>query len=626
MAVETFACRGESFQAGRPFGAAGAFECLSGSVSFAVDPAAPDLAAITDLELVPPDADGLVRFSADFTILRPVDPDRRNRRLFLDLPNRGGTRLLRNTNVALPLPLGTPGDPTADGWLLQRGYTVVSCGWQHDAPAYPGSLGARIPEALAEGKRLIGPVVAPLETFQPSDTVSIGHYGHRHYAVADPGGPASLRVRDHVDAAPVVVPRDRWEFVGSAQDGGVRFADGFKPGRLYELEYEAVGAVPTGLGLVGVRDFLSFLRFGTAADGNPCAGEVRHVYGFGASQPAGVLRVMRRLNLFEDASGRPVLDGYIAHGAGAFTSEANWRFGQMSPFGPRTAGFVPPFDDTPPPGGHAPKAIYTNAGPDYWDLFTALAHVTPDGSADRELPEDVRMFYLAGQPHVRGAVADVAGTSMIVHPVNAIDFAPFLRAAIENLDAWVSDGVRFPASRVPSLASGTLVERGLATAKAAAATGAIPPMHPAMPRALDFGPRMDRRIMDHAAVPGAAYPALICDVDIDGNDVAGLLHPEVSVPLASYLPWNVQASASGAPGEGVILVGAMIPFAASPGDDDRPAIPERYASQADYLARVRDAVRQLVADRMLLAEDEERMLQAASKRWDLVHGRSHASA
>src|SRR5687768_846424 len=152
MPVERFEYKVEPFQDGRTFGEAGAFERLHGLASFAVDPGLPELRAMTDLNLVPTDADGKGRFSASFSILRPAQSARRNGRAFLDLPNRGGVRLLRNTNIALPPPFGSPIDDTADGWLLQQGYSVLGCGWQHDAPVYPGSLRADLPEALIDGQ------------------------------------------------------------------------------------------------------------------------------------------------------------------------------------------------------------------------------------------------------------------------------------------------------------------------------------------------------------------------------------------------------------------------------------------------------------------------------------------
>ena len=64
------------FADGESFGDAGPYELLEGTASFAVDPLSPTNQVITDIELVPRDSGGRVRFSADFAMLQPVDPDR----------------------------------------------------------------------------------------------------------------------------------------------------------------------------------------------------------------------------------------------------------------------------------------------------------------------------------------------------------------------------------------------------------------------------------------------------------------------------------------------------------------------------------------------------------------------
>lgn len=629
MPLEKLECRVEPFLEGRPFGDAGAFEVISGVAEFAVDPMSRDLAEVTDLDLAPADSDGRVRFSATFSILRPTVSAKRNGRAFLDLPNRGGVRLLRNTNISLPPPLMSPLDATGDGWLLKQGYTVICCGWQHDLPDRPGVFRADLPEARIDGERIRGVVICHLEAPQRAESLPLGHAGHMPYDVLDIADPAStLKVRDHLDGPAALIPRSSWSFA-KADGGGVHpdpghvwLEGGFEPGKHYELEYTAIGAVPTALGLVGVRDFLSYLRFATVEEGNPCAGDIDHLYAFGCSQTAGVLRVMHDLDLFRDAAGRPVVDGYIAHGAGAYKSEVNWRFGQPSPFGPRTACFVPPFDSRTPEGRYAPKAIHTMSAPDYWDLFGALSHVALDGTRDLPVPGHARIFYMAGLPHVRGAVGDVAMASMTLHPVNILDFGPFLRAAIVNLDLWIRDGVPFPPSRTPTLSAGTLIDRSSAVDKVVKATGEAGPLHPPALGPLDFGPRMDEKIIDHAPKVGPSYRMLACDVDVDGNDVDGLLHPEVSVPLATYLAWNIRPVDSGAPGEGVTLIGAMLPFPVNPHRktaDPRRSITERYASREAYLESIRTAASALIVDRMVLAEDEEVIVKAAGERWDHLH-------
>ncbi len=78
--------RRETVLGGKPFGAAGPYEKLIGTVHFALDPALPQNLSIVDLTLAPRNAQGLVEFSADFYLLKPVDPARGNGRVFYFQP------------------------------------------------------------------------------------------------------------------------------------------------------------------------------------------------------------------------------------------------------------------------------------------------------------------------------------------------------------------------------------------------------------------------------------------------------------------------------------------------------------------------------------------------------------
>src|SRR6266851_1159755 len=85
-----------------------------------------------------------------------------------------------------------------------------------------------------------------------------------------------------------------------------------------------------GLGLLAARDVVSFLRHGSAA-GNPCAGDIRHAYAFGASQSGRFLRQLLYLGLNEDEAERLVFDGMLVHIAGGKRGgDFNMRFGQPS--------------------------------------------------------------------------------------------------------------------------------------------------------------------------------------------------------------------------------------------------------------------------------------------------------
>src|SRR5438093_11072213 len=90
MAVTSFEIANRSVVLdGRPFGSVGAYEKIAGVLRCAVDPAHVANETIADLALAPRNAAGLVEYVTDFYVLRPVDGARGNRRLLLDIPNRG---------------------------------------------------------------------------------------------------------------------------------------------------------------------------------------------------------------------------------------------------------------------------------------------------------------------------------------------------------------------------------------------------------------------------------------------------------------------------------------------------------------------------------------------------------
>jgi uncharacterized protein YcaQ len=82
----------------------------------------------------------------------------------------------------------------------------------------------------------------------------------------------------------------------------------------------------------------------------------------------------------------------------------------------------------------------------------------------------------------------------------------------------------------------------------------------------------------------------------------------------------------GAPNELLPLRGSWILFAATRGQreqsrDPRPALDERYASKEAYLARVSEALQQLIKQGYLQAEDLDPLRKQAGARWDWATGR-----
>ena len=78
---------------GHAFGSGGAYEKVRGTVEFQIDPTDPRNAIITDLNLAPRNADGLVSFDADYMLLYPADLSKWNHQLVSEINNRGSLLL-----------------------------------------------------------------------------------------------------------------------------------------------------------------------------------------------------------------------------------------------------------------------------------------------------------------------------------------------------------------------------------------------------------------------------------------------------------------------------------------------------------------------------------------------------
>jgi hypothetical protein len=110
-------------------------------------------------------------------------------------------------------------------------------------------------------------------------------------------------------------------------------------------------------------------------------------------------------------------------------------------------------------------------------------------------------------------------------------------------------------------------------------------------------------------------------VDADGNERAGIMLPELSVPLATHTGWNPRHPDIGGSGQLLAFAGTTVPFARTRRErealnDPRPSIEERYRSRDDYLARVRAAAAKLAQKGYLLEEDVELSVTTAARMWD----------
>ena len=276
---------------GHSFGDVGPYEKLVGRVFGEVDPEAPENAVITDIELAPRNANGMVEYAADLLILRPVDPAQGNGRIFYELNNRGRILSLGQLNDAR----AGGNDPTTaadsgNGFLMRRGYTFVSSGW--DATAAPDGTRLRIAAPIAvnpDGSPIVGPALE--EFVVDNDSTLTGTLTYP--AASRDTRQASLTVRKRYADVPEAIDADGWEYIDARTIRLRPPGRPFEQGRLYELAYPARDPQVAGLGLAAVRDVVAFLRHAETDDEgapNPLAGSVDHVLTMGISQAARLLR------------------------------------------------------------------------------------------------------------------------------------------------------------------------------------------------------------------------------------------------------------------------------------------------------------------------------------------------
>jgi alpha/beta hydrolase family protein len=637
---------------GAPFGDVGPYEELKGRLHFAIDPTHPANTRITDVALAPRNAAGRVEWSSDISVLLPVDRSRASGRILLDVVNRGNTVSVPNFNRATRPVFGPGSEPdppvdVGDGFLMRRGYVVISCGWQVDVPEVPGLFRMHGPEARgADGRPITGQVFSQIYSHQAATHLLLSDRGHIPYPAGDLDEPgAELTVQDQLDGEHTRIPRTGWRFA-RVENGRVvpdaRYVwleGGFEKGRLYRIVYTAVGAPVIGLSLAALRDSVSWLKHGAAAEGNPAPGALHWAYGYGRSQTGRLLRTYVYHDMNLDESGREALDGIIANVAGAMRGEFNQRFGQNSKDRPQMMAHLFPFTDGPSRDaatgrtdalharidarGSSLRCVYTNSSAEYHRGDASLAHTDPDGTRDAALGTRTRIYHFAGTEHGLGiwpptdtqvAAADTTGSVERSQNLRGtLDYGRLLRACLVNLDRWATEGIEPPPSRHPRLDDGTAVPAPTLRSTFERIPGSHYPAHHARPIRLDFGTLPPR--------PGAAWGSRVSAVDADGNETAGIALPELAVPLATHTGWTLRHPDVGGDQQLLVFAGGTLPFPWSRREreaagDPRPAVEERYRSREDYLERVREAAVKLCGERYLLEEDVDLSVATAARLWD----------
>jgi hypothetical protein len=398
-----------------------------------------------------------------------------------------------------------------------------------------------------------------------------------------------------------------------------------------------------GLGHLAVRDFVSFLKHGeqdAAGQPNPLRARragIAKAYAWGRSQTGRCIRDFVYLGFNADAQGRRVFDGVMPHVAGAGKMWMNHRFASIVvlpgqeqenhftavdrfPFsyapstdhltGQRDAILKRPESD--------PLVIHTDTASEYWHRRASLVTTDTQGN-DLPQPASVRVYCWASSQHYASPGVARPERGLAANFQNTVATSLFFRACLDALERWATDGTPPPESRVPTRREGTLVTADEWRATFPAIPALALPRGPSRLERLDFGPEFERSGIAQEppqAVPGQAYPVRVPAVDSDGNDRAGVRAPMVAAPLGTYTGWNLRRPELGH-GAMLGITGSYLPFPNTAEErvhtgDPRPAIAERYRDAEDYVERIRAAAERLVAERLMLQEDVERVVAAAA--------------
>lgn len=632
---------------GQAFGEYGAYELLEGRVRFGFEPGAVANARVTDLDAAPRGPDGLVHASADLVVLQPIDPEKRRGTAVIDVANRGRPLLLSGVNRAaidFLRPRGLDPDVAADfgdGLLMERGLTVILVGWQADVAPFPGAMRLAAPSARGLGG-------APVRGLARSDWVvddateamPLATRGHRPHRVADRAALENvLTRRTSREGERVVVARSNWRF----DEAGEQIVSnaGFAPGFIYELVYVTEAPPLVGLGLAAFRDVAAYAMHDPAS-----LFAVSRAIAVGSSQSGRFLRQFLYQGFNRDEQGRPVYAGVIVNIAGAGRGGFNHRFSHPGRVGNPFENFFYPGDDypfttraTPDLGGakdeglaeeavatgSMPKLFQVNHGYEYWGRVASLTQMTTDGARDiAPLPTE-RLYHFASAPHFPSAFPPAPASEVDpgVFRGSSVDTSSFQRALLGHMVRWVESDVSPPPSAVPRIDQATLV----LPREVRDPMPFLPrPRSPHVAYQQDFGPVFGRGVVTQQPPRrGPAYAVRVPQVDALGNEMTGVRALAVSVPVGSYLPWNLRAGAPFAADEMAGYLGTFVPFAVSSDTrrtgDERPTLTELYPDPGRYRTEVDEALGGLVDAGWVLPVDVERERAAAMRRWEWARGR-----
>lgn len=685
-AIESFVTKGSgpAFN-GAQFGAVGAYKYILAEATGKVNSTDPCVSTIVDLKNAA-DSAGMVTYKFDVVMLTPADATKGNGSLLYIVNNRTNSSAFEALNdgsgndlfgnVAPVIPTSgvdvVTGVGAGKGYLMKQGMTVVFSGWQGDRPSSLSgptaaitsttkwyAPGMTLPVAKENGATITGVVQDEFI----ADNVTSNLLGTYYPRVAN--SPATLTIRKTPTDAPITVDPSMWTYTAGkgTAEGGNTGANGFgyvtidrakvrassvhaaaldagsDNGSIYHFNYTASDPKPMGLGFLGVRDLISFLKyekFDLQGNANPVAGLITTTLGTGISQSGRFLRDYLWMGFNTDKQLRTVFDGLLPLVGGSRKTYTNYRWAKPGDYSRQQETHYTPGDQFPfaystitdpltgKVDGLMKKCTETNNCPKVFQYDSPVEFggaraslVSTDGAGkDLDIPSNVRLFYAAGTSHGPQQLANnaksqpdytvdrtVAATAVSTAPGALNASTALYRALMSNLDAWVKGTATPLASNWPKVSDGTM---------------AVPTSDPKSLSAIDLpalgmpysGVYNTLTVNDESVIPSVPSSKMYVvhqpTQDGQGNSKAGVKMPDSAVPLASFLGYSIRKSGFAAGNQNGLST-SQLAFAlntsAKNKADTRKSVQELYGTKTGYLNAWNAAVDKLVADRLILADD-----------------------
>jgi len=306
-----------------------------------------------------------------------------------------------------------------------------------------------------------------------------------------------------------------------------------------------------------------------------------------------------------------------------------------------------------------PKILEHAGAAEVWGQKLTVGWLGTDPKDHIPLPENVRRYYFASSPHGGGGGGFDVNPGPIPNcssnnygpgtfPDNPLPQTQTVTALRFHLRRWVMMDILPPDSVYPRIHGknakhGDDDRRDHGKSKPKHASDMVEPSKKAMgfpdiPAVLasanpDAPNNFIQAMLDYDWGPSLNYSdnkgfhsfeppkikqvirMLVPRVDADGNEVGGVPVVLRKAPLGTYLGWNVTASGFHK-GKVCNYEGGWIPFAKTNAErlannDPRRSLEERYGDHAGYVAAVRKAAAEIVAQGFLLQADADALIAAA---------------